>query len=37
MRIIEGADAQTWKSIKVEDLFEITNFIGSKIKHAQRY
>ena len=36
VRIIKSTDAQAWKPIQIQNLFEITDLISSQIKSAQR-
>ena len=37
MWVIKSAYGQTWKSVQIEHLFEISNLISRKVNHRKRY
>ena len=34
VRIVEGANAQAWKTVQVQHFLEVSDFIGRQVEHT---
>ena len=37
MRVIKSAYGQTWESVQIEHLFEISNLVSAQVDHRKRH